>query len=568
VFEENRSTTEKAVSWLQSQAAAQSKQLTENESELAEFRARNNLDMIEGQKATVQQSIETLSSSAAGIENKIVLLEEMRVALKTLETYPNEAEAVPSEIPRGAAIVEVVDALRNKQAERRALAARYTAEHPDMKALDAQIAVLEAGALEKIRTVRHSIGNDIVLLRQQSESLQERMVSEQKKQTDFERQLVETRTQLTTMERERDACDIVYRGILNRIEEARLSADENTAIVKLVEAADVPGSPLRQKQRPFMLFGLLLGLVGGAGLALVSDTLEDRVTSLAAIEQGVGVKVIGVVPHVPRIQRAELAPAGMNHKHGQLTEAFAGIRSVLNSPQYKEHSKSILIVSSAPEEGKTIVSSNLAIGSAKSGMKTLLVDFDMRRPRLPSIFGRPAEGSSLLKALGEGVKESFPLLPMPTECENLHVITTRSTDEGNPSEIISGQIIGEFFEWANEHYDRIVVDSPPFGIVSDSAVLATVVQSVILICRPERTRRRNSRHAVRHFTEMGANVIGAVVNDVDFGKRSYFSSGAYYQHPYHYRHRYGDYYTSKLKKKDKKSKGNSGESESDVVEKD
>ena len=540
VFDENRLTTEKAVAWLQARAVAQCKLLTETERTLGEFRAQNNLDVIEGQRGTVQESIKTLSSSAASIESGAVLREEMLKALDALKGSPEAGQSLPSGVLRGDAIQKAVDNWRGAQRQRDALKERYTPEHPEMMALETKIGVLDAEVIEKVRISRTSIASDIALLRQQSKSLQERMVSEQKKLTDLERQLVETRMQLTTMERERAACDIAYRGILNRIEEARLSADENTAIVKLVEAAGVPTIPVRQRQSPFALLGLLFGFAGGMVLALVTDTLEDHVTSLADIEHGIGLKVLGIVPRVLRIERSDLAKASLRHRHGQLTEFFAGIRTILNSAQYKEASKSILISSAAPEEGKTIVSCNLAIGSAKSGKKTLLVDFDMRRPRLSSVFGRPEEEHSLLKALAEGAVDRFASLPMSTECENLHVISTRSFEEGNPAEIMAGQIVPRFFDWANEHYDRIIVDSPPCGVVSDASVLAGLVQSVIMICRPDRTRRRNCRHAVRHFTDLGANVIGAIVNDVDFSRRSYFSSD-YYQHPYYDRKQH-DYY--------------------------
>ena len=384
------------------------------------------------------------------------------------------------------------------------------------------------------------------------------MASEQEKLTTLERRIVQVRAQLTTMERERDACDIAYRGILNRIEGARLSADENTAIVKLVESAEVPSTPVPKRSLPILVFGLLLGVLGGFGLALATDTLQDRVSSLADVERGIGIKVLGLIPRIKAGNRADLALATLNQKVGPLIEAFAGIRTLLNSGQYRESSKSILIGSSAPQEGKTMVSCNLAIGSAKTGMRTLLVDFDMRRPRLGAIFPQPGEAQSLLKILSQGNPSLFDKLPIPAQCKNLDVVFTRASDEANPAEVMASKTVAEFFKWAASRYDRVIVDSPPFGLVSDATVLATLTDSVIIVCRADKTRRRTARHAVRQFTDMGAHVIGAIINNVDYGPRSNFS-GEHYQGAY-YGSGYGHYSSGAVKNVSAAITGEKGES--------
>jgi capsular exopolysaccharide synthesis family protein len=551
VFVENKTTAERSVAWLQTQANAQRKLLADAELELARFKSENNLNVIEGQKNSAQQSIAALNSAAATLASQIVLQDELYRFLMVLKVKPSNVDSLPSKLPSGEQIGKSVEELHAAEAVRDAMAKRYTPEHPDMKAAQAKVTTIQAQLLEGIRQAMKSIATDLDLLRKQSKALQDNIATEQQKLGELERRVVAINAQMRSMEREREAEDSTYKGILARIEEARMSADENTALVRILEKAAIPTTPTKQASLPLLLFGCLLGLFGGFGLALASDTLEDRISSIADVEEVIGVKVLGLIPRIEHVKRAQLALACMSHDYGELTEAFAGIRSVLNSEQYRELAKSILITSSAPTEGKTVVSCNLAIGSAQSGLRTLLVDFDMRRPRLANIFARPKPNQSLLKVLADGDAAKFDELPMPTALKNLQVISTRSTDEANPAEVMASKTVRAFFTWALQNYERVIVDSPPFGIVSDSAVLSTIVGCVIIVCQPEKTRKRSSRYAVRHFAEMGANVIGAVVNKVPFGRNARFGAD-YYQGPSYYHHGYDYYHNAKARKAGKR----------------
>ncbi|MEK7271075.1 MAG: hypothetical protein AAB215_09080, partial [Planctomycetota bacterium] len=389
VFEENKATSEKAVAWLQAQAVSQRKLLADAESGLAEFRAKNNLDVLDGRKKSVEQSIATLSASGASLAGEIVMRNQLSEFLAAMKVQPDNAEALPNDVPGGDAIAKAVADRRAALAACADLAKRYTPEHPDFKAAKARVDAVHAQLLDEIRAAMAGIGTDLELLRKQSDALQKRVAEERTNLAELERQTVAMQAQLTAMQRERDALDVAYRGILTRIEEARLSADENTAIVRVVEPAEVPTTPMKRAAGPLLLFGCLLGLAGGLALALASEAIDDRVTSFADVELGIGVKVLGLIPRVPKAKRAELALASLSHDYGAIGEAFAGIRSLLNSARYRDSSRAILIASFAPMEGKTIVACNLAIGIAKRGEKTLLVDFDLRRPRLSGVFARP-----------------------------------------------------------------------------------------------------------------------------------------------------------------------------------
>jgi len=293
------------------------------------------------------------------------------------------------------------------------------------------------------------------------------------------------------------------------------------------------------------MLGLLLGIV----FVLLLDHLEDKIVGISDIEQRLRLKTLAVLPHVRRKKREQLAKLVTDDKFSQFAEAVAGLRNLLDSPRYQEMSKVLLCMSTQPGEGKTITSCGLAASCAQSGQKTLLIDFDMRRPRLARIFEKKhTDFNSLPHVLAKADASLFDTLPLASGIENLDVILSKASSELSPANLMGSGAIVDFFAWAREHYDRVVIDSPPFGIVGDVMVLASLADSVMIMCCPDRTRYQPIKHAARHLTEAGARVIGIIVNDVDFGRRNQFSQYDYhYRYAYRYTSRYGAYGQGKKK---------------------
>ena len=221
-------------------------------------------------------------------------------------------------------------------------------------------------------------------------------------------------------------------------------------------------------------------------------------------------------------------------------------------------------MSTQPGEGKTITSCSLAISSAQAGRKTLLVDFDLRRPRLARVWGLEMDMEhSFSHLLSRKEVFDFSQLPMESGIDQLHVIGSLAPDNINPSSIMGSAVVPEFFTWARENYDRIIIASPPFGIVGDVMTLASLGDSVMIMCCPDRTHFKPIQHAARTLGESGATVIGIVVNDVEMGG----SGGAFSPvgHSYGYNYGYGGYRAygayrpyGPLKSKDGESKPDDG----------
>jgi len=267
-----------------------------------------------------------------------------------------------------------------------------------------------------------------------------------------------------------------------------------------------------------MATGVFLGLVLGVGFALLKEMLDDPITSAQDIETQMGLSVLGVIPRRRGGSRLQIARESALRTNNLVAEAFAGVRAILRSPQYRQTSRSLLVTSTAPGEGKTIVASNLAISCARHGDKTLLVDFDLRRPQIQGIFpDAKMEGRGLASALiaGDFDESRFASLVASTEFENLDVAASRPVEGGEgATEVVGGNAARAFMEWAKKNYDQVVVDSPPLGLISDAVVLAEQTTGVLMVCWADRSRKHTVMHAIGHLRDIGANVVGAIVNSV------------------------------------------------------
>jgi receptor protein-tyrosine kinase len=286
---------------------------------------------------------------------------------------------------------------------------------------------------------------------------------------------------------------------------------------------------------------LLLGFLGGFGLAFLTETLEDHVVGAGDIETGTGVNILATIPHVKAQGRKEIATASLTHQFSEMAEAYAGLRSVLDSAVYRARTQVILVASSLPEEGKTTTGCNLASACALNGQKTLLMDFDLRRPRVAGIFPMPSGHRGLLEYLASEKTQPGEIV-YPSECKNLSVIASRVTGDARPAELVGGTKVADLLAWARAHYDRVILDAPPLGIVSDALSLGGLADCVLVMARPATSRKRAVKHTIRRFQDVGVSAIAVIMNDVDYSKFAYHGYGPYY----HYRKHYGSYAAARL----------------------
>lgn len=532
---ENRLVSDSAVAWLEAQATAQKNKLEEADKDLLNARQQYKMDVLEGQRKTVQGSLLSFNDTLVQIESSIAMEQKLLDAFESLKLDPESAGQLPASIPQAAAVGTALDRWRAVSADRDALLSRYTPEHPAVEAQDKAVELYRDQALEALNRAKTTAAANLALYREQAESLRKKKEEQLKLASDLERDILDGSMKIAALDRARSAADASYMGVLYRIQEARLSADENTATVKLVEGASRP----RQVQPRFMrvlFMSLLMGFLVGFGIAFLTETIEDHVVGTGDIEIGSGVKILGIIPHVQTNDRKDIATASLSHRYGEMAEAFAGLRSVLDSAVYRDQTHVILVASSLPEEGKTTTCCNLASACALNGQKTLLIDFDLRRPRVAGIFPMPPGHRGLLEYLASEKTQPQEIV-YPSDCKKLSIIASRVTGTARPAELVGGTKVTHLLAWARTNFDRVLIDAPPLGIVSDALSLAGLADCVLVMARPATSRKRAVRHTIRRFQDVGVANIAVVMNDVDHSKFSSHAYGPYY----HYQKYYSSY---------------------------
>lgn len=320
-------------------------------------------------------------------------------------------------------------------------------------------------------------------------------------------------TQLRTLEREVARTEALSDSLIDSI--AKIDMRQVQAPIKATVVREpLPGEKPVSPQLRFVVFVCLTGgvLVGGL-IVYLQDILDDRFSSPEELSAQLRVPILSIVRHLE-----PLPGTGLNSVYTYAlpnaveSEAFRTLRTTLSVGG--EVYDRLLVSSSEPGDGKTMISANLSVAFAQAGKRTLVIDADLRRPGFSALLdlkGRP--GVADLLASDEPVELLAPELVVKTELDGLDVLPV-GLRRPNPAELLSGKAFVDLLAWADSLYDRVVVDCPPVLAVSDAQIVGQSVDGAILVVRPEKNPRRSVIRAVESFHHAGCRVIGVVANGV------------------------------------------------------
>jgi capsular exopolysaccharide synthesis family protein len=321
-------------------------------------------------------------------------------------------------------------------------------------------------------------------------------------------------------------CDI----LLKQISALDLNARFEGLNIHVLEKAMPATEPSSPQALRVMAIGLVLGLMAGAGLALVRDWRDQAVRSADEITAILGVPVLGAVPSMSKRGLVAHGQRLWVASNSRESEAYRAIRTALFFGAVREQAMTILVTSPARHEGKTTLVSNLGIAMAQAGQKTLIIDADLRRPMQHLVFSIKGHDQGLTDVLSGTATLEEAILS--TEVQGLHVLAAGQSAP-NPSELLNSQAFANMLEQLKGMYARILVDSPPVGIVTDAQILAAHCGLTLLVLRAERSTRIPTQRARDALLIVGARLAGVVVNDVP-KRNSRYSQSNYNFYGYHY----------------------------------
>src|SRR5580658_1775020 len=445
---------------------------------------------------------------------------------------------------------------------------QYGPNFPKVRRLADQKKEVDEEMARALKTMVSSIEEDYKTARQHLELLQEALDRQKTEANDLAEKLV----QYHILEHDAESYKTLYDGLLQKLKEAGITAGLRSSNIRVVDPALVPTSPSRPQKARNILLSFLVGLVGGIGLAIFREYLDNTVKSPDDIEAVAGLPSLAVVPSLPgmignhqgRLSRRakDTAPQNVSGPRvelisyttpkSQISEAFRALRTSLLLSQAEHPPQVILVTSALPREGKTTAAVNLAVTLAQLGDRTLLIDADLRKPGIRRALNLTIGNEAGLSSYLAGVSSlDEVLLPHPT-INNLAAITTGPVPP-NPADLLSSHRIRDVIAELRARFKFIVIDSPPVMAATDAVILSVVTDGVLLVVRSGQTPKEAFTRTCDLLKAVKCRLLGVVLNAVDSSAPDYYYSYRYY--PYAYGYGYGEDVA-------KKSRFSSGSSES------
>ncbi len=416
--------------------------------------------------------------------------------------------------------------------EARLAAARqvYRDEHPDIRDLISRIREID---MELDQEVQFAMQEYVARL----ESLKLKEEAVQRAQNEWEDEALEVSRksdEYANLQREAGRLRSLYDLVFSRLKEVDISIGIEPETIRMMDRAYPPGAPITPRKMQSIFMAALIGLGIGLGLVFGLEFIDDSIRYPEEVTRDLGLNFLGVIPSAnwdPDDLHTHLL-TNIDQKSG-LSEAYRNIRSALLFSQGSKPIRTLVLTSAVPKEGKTTTSLNMAASFSQAGLRVLLVDGDMRRGELHKFFG--LEGGRGLSDVLAGQAKPESVIQR-TGLPNLDLVAT-GPFPANPAELMLRSEFNAFVEYAKRSYDKIIFDCPPIMAVSEAAILASLVDGVLLVVWAGQTSRKLSQLSVQVLRQRGANLIGCVLNNLEFGRVGYYYYSTYYGY-YDYDYRY------------------------------
>jgi len=525
-----QSTTNSASEWLENQLVDLEAKLDKATKVLYAFKKEKDIvsTTFEDKQSMVSQRLVALNDALTKTRIQKAQLAARSDTLSNLRDDKNlNAKDTVSQLSNQYVIQQMKLKLNDLSNECSDIRARYLDQHPKYTSCLERLAAartnldkeIETGLAELDRQYKESARTEQNLMALYNESRIEAF-----KVNQYEEEYIRLKRALDNNQR-------LYDVVLKRLKDAGLSGLMRMSNVRVLDRARPSDKPLKPNIRLNALLGLILGLLASAMAALVVEQVDSTISSQEQIEEWLGLTFLGIVPRIVGGKNGESASLAAHlEPRSAVAECCRSIRTNLLFMSPDKPLRSILITSSRPRDGKTTTAVSLASAMAHGGNRVLLIDADMRRPSIHRVFKLPNEVglSSLIVGackLEEAVKS--------TDIPGLSTIVCGPIPP-NPTELLHTKTFDSLMRRLEEKYDRVIVDSPPLGIVADPAVISTQVDGTLIVMKARQTSRDQAKRALDVLLRVNARIFGAVLNDLDIESRDY---GYYYQ-------QYGYYYSS------------------------
>ena len=542
--------TQRASEWLTQQLDDLKGRLEKSEDQMQAYAQANGLLYLQDDKGTEENIVD---ERLRQLQEELTRAQADRYQKESLYrlVQAGQIDALPG-VADNKLIEDLTEQLTEVEKQKAQLETTFTADYPKVRELQNQEDKITSIITRERQRAADQLTNDYQAAVRR-EDLVEQAFAGQQKDAD---QIASRSVQYNILKREVDTNRQLYEGLLERLKETGVSAGLKASNIRVVDAAVAPRKAARPNLPLNLALAFVLGIGLGVGGAFLQEHLDNSLKSSEDIERYLGLPALALIPSVESLngqrhsvyglpERAGAAAAGNGvHANGSgahgngsnghsrtvenapkswyriaggieppaaLAEAFRGLRTSVMLSSANQPPRTLLVSSPRPSEGKTTVSVNLAISLAQLNQRVLIVDGDMRRPSIRKALDI-ANGMGLVSYL-TGQKD-WRAAVLPSGIENLDALVCGPVPP-NPAELLSSDRMRVMLDEARAEYQFVIVDSPPLLNVSDARILATLVEGVILVVKGGVTPRELAQRAQSYAEDVGANLIGVVLNNLD-----------------------------------------------------
>ncbi|MFP4548763.1 MAG: GumC family protein [Fidelibacterota bacterium] len=535
-------------------------ELTIAEDALQEYQER---ETVFGVEEEIKPLLEQVTNAETEYTNTVTTIKILQDKKRYLESQFSEKEKELAE-KISSSIETKLEALRRelylKEAELiRTRKSAGNIQHQAVNELKAEIAGIRK-ELEEETTKMISRGISVANPLEYSQALLEKVLAidaelsgelakkeELKKVTEqYNRklsQLPEKQLKYIRLERDRKVLQQNYIFLRTKMEEAKIKKASNSGKIRIIDRA-ASAEKISPKKKQSLALGLVLGLGLSIGLVLLLDFLDNTIRTVDDIER-TKIPLMGAVPQIGKYGVKKKKKKIKNDDktiHDSLithfdpkspvAEAYRGIRTNINLTGVDKERKTILISSPGPGEGKTTTISNLAITFANLEYKTLLVDCDLRRPKIHTVFGIDKK-PGLINIFKEEDDSILEMVRKLDDVNNLYVLPSGGTPP-NPSELLGSKKMKQIIELFKKNFDVVLFDTPPFAAVTDPVMLAREVDMTLMVVKAGSTNKAAFYRSIQNLDQIGEKTDGVIMNWLN--RNTSYDAYYYYQNYYHYYH--------------------------------
>lgn len=523
------SASKDAVDWLGERLTEQRKAVEASEAALQSYKERNGaVSVADSASNIVVQRLTDLNSALTKAKTERINKEALYNQLKAVEGT-GSLDTFPAVLAND--YVQKLKAdLSELQAKQQQLAERYGPRHQEVIKNRAAIESADAKLHIEQSKVVESVKNEYLTALSEEQSLQSALNAQKGEALSQNRKGIE----YGVLQREADSNRQIYDSLMQRTKETGITSEQRASNVRVVDPAEVPRGPISPNVQRDLTISFAFSLLLAVGLAFLFEHLDNRIRTPQEIKAYLAIPFLGMVPAVGRGKQGSPNPL-LNGKGvpANFNEAFKTVRTNVLFSSAEDGLRSLVVTSAGPGEGKSIVAANLAIALSQAGQRVLLIDADMRRPRVHEIFGQDQE-PGLSNVLTGNAKANEAI--RKSNVHGLWLLTSGHIPP-NPAELLGSRRYLDFIASLEDHFDWAIIDTPPVLVVADSSIAANDASGVIFVVASDKTNRHAAHEAIEQLSAANAHVVGSILNRVDLIKHPYYYSA-------YYRKEYAKYYVS------------------------